>query len=167
DLGARRGPGNPGAPPPKSRPPPRSVPPRGPWRRTRASGPAVRALAPASSPLWPRGPPPGQPPAVAAGAARPAFLPSGTRSAPGTQDLAGLARAGARGASNMADAHKAAVGVFRDRAEASNAIEALKNAGFSVDDISILMPDAEHARAGEDTSNTDFGAAGPAVAGGV
>src|SRR5581483_5560243 len=40
-------------------------------------------------------------------------------------------------------------------------------AGFSVDDISILMPDAEHARAGEDTSNTDFGAAGPAVAGGV
>ena len=67
----------------------------------------------------------------------------------------------------MRDQREAVVGVFRDRSEASNAIEALKDAGFSVDDISILMPDAERARAGDDETNTDFGAAGPAVAGGV
>src|SRR5690242_2081812 len=71
------------------------------------------------------------------------------------------------GGTNMADQRQAVVGVFRDRAEASNAIEALKDAGFPVDDISILMPDDRPAQAGDDTSNTDFGAAGPAVAGGV
>jgi len=67
----------------------------------------------------------------------------------------------------MADQRQAVVGVFRDRSEASNAIEALKDAGYPVDDISILMPDEAHAKAGDDTSNTDFGAAGPAVVGGV
>jgi hypothetical protein len=67
----------------------------------------------------------------------------------------------------MMDQRQAVVGVFRDRAEASNAIEAIKDAGFSVDDVSILMPDQAHARAGEDETNADFGAAGPAVAGGV
>jgi hypothetical protein len=46
----------------------------------------------------------------------------------------------------MADQREAVVGVFRDRSAASNAIEGLKDAGFAVDDISILMPEA--ARAG-------------------
>jgi rhodanese-related sulfurtransferase len=67
----------------------------------------------------------------------------------------------------MMDQREAVVGVFRDRTEASNAIEALKEAGFPIDDISILLPDTERVRAGDDTSNTDFGSAGPAVAGGV
>ena len=67
----------------------------------------------------------------------------------------------------MRDQRDAVVGVFRDRTEASNAIEALKGAAFAIDDISILMPDTAHVRAGDDTSNTDFGSAGPAVAGGV
>jgi hypothetical protein len=59
------------------------------------------------------------------------------------------------------------VGVFRDRAEASNAIEALKDAGFAVDDISILMPDDARVQPTNDDTNEDFGSAGPAVAGGV
>src|SRR5262249_4436468 len=67
----------------------------------------------------------------------------------------------------MQDQRSAVVGVFRDRSEASNAIEALKDAGFPIDDISILMPDAERVWAGDDTSNTDVGSAGPAEAGGV
>ncbi|HLH25373.1 MAG TPA: DUF3341 domain-containing protein [Chloroflexota bacterium] len=67
----------------------------------------------------------------------------------------------------MTDERKAAVGVFRDRAAAGNAIEALKDTGFAVDDISILMPDTDHARAGEEKDNANFGSAGPAVAGGV
>jgi hypothetical protein len=67
----------------------------------------------------------------------------------------------------MADQREAVVGVFRDRSAASNAIEGLKDAGFAVDDISILMPEAARAPAGDDESNTDFGSAGPAVAGGV
>jgi hypothetical protein len=67
----------------------------------------------------------------------------------------------------MADPREAVVGVFHDRSEASNAIEALKDAGFPVDDISILMPDAEQVRGAHDDTNADFGSAGPAVAGGV
>jgi FAD/FMN-containing dehydrogenase/Fe-S oxidoreductase len=98
----------------------------------------------------------------------PAPLPPGTRSAPW---LEGRGQAGAasrqRETRSMRNQHEAVAGVFRDRAEAGNAIEALKDAAFAVDDISILMPDEERARAGEDETNTDFGSAGPAVAGGV
>lgn len=67
----------------------------------------------------------------------------------------------------MTDEREAVVGVFHDRSQASNAIEALKDVGFPVEDVSILMPGAERVRAADDDTNADFGAAGPAVAGGV
>lgn len=61
------------------------------------------------------------------------------------------------------------VGVFRDRMQAQQAIEALKNAGFAANDISMLMQDRDRTRAmAEDTgANAGTGAATGAVAGGV
>jgi uncharacterized membrane protein len=67
----------------------------------------------------------------------------------------------------MMEPRDAVVGVFHDRSEASKAIQALKDVGFATEDVSILMPDPKPVQAGDDTSNTDFGSAGPAVAGGV
>jgi hypothetical protein len=72
----------------------------------------------------------------------------------------------------MMDRHDAAVGLFHDYAMASNAIEGLKSAGFAVEDVSVLTPDAGKPDTGEVTgkapdTDTNFASAGPAVAGGV
>ena len=67
----------------------------------------------------------------------------------------------------MMERREAVVGVFHDRAAAGDAIEALKNAGFGGDDISVLMPDETKVAPASDDTNEDFGSAGPAVAGGV
>jgi hypothetical protein len=67
----------------------------------------------------------------------------------------------------MMEQREAVVGVFANRDSARDAIEALKRAGFGADDISLVVRDADRPPAGDDASNTDFGSAGPAVAGGV
>src|SRR4029450_9389761 len=61
------------------------------------------------------------------------------------------------------------VGVFEERDRARDAIEALKEAGFRADSISVLAPDRESTREiAEDTgSHAAEGAAGGAVAGGL
>jgi len=61
------------------------------------------------------------------------------------------------------------VGVFNDRDEARDAIAALKDAGFSAEDISILTPDKrETADLAEETgTHAGSGAATGAVAGGI
>ena len=61
------------------------------------------------------------------------------------------------------------VGVFRERDEARDAIEALKDAGFDAQDIGILSPDKEETRAvAEETgAHAGSGAATGAVAGGI
>jgi uncharacterized protein (TIGR02271 family) len=63
----------------------------------------------------------------------------------------------------------AVVGVFRERSEARDAIEALKDAGFDAQDISILSPDKHETRADAEQTGTraGTGAATGAVAGGV
>ena len=61
------------------------------------------------------------------------------------------------------------VGVFEDRDRARDAIEALKDAGFRADSISVLTPDKRSTREiAEDTgSNAAEGAATGAIAGGL
>ena len=61
------------------------------------------------------------------------------------------------------------VGVFRERDEARDAIEALKDNGFDAQDIGILSPDKEETRAvAEETgAHAGSGAATGAVAGGI
>jgi hypothetical protein len=61
------------------------------------------------------------------------------------------------------------VGVFDDREEARDAIEALKDNGFAAESISILSPDtaATQEIAEETGTQTATGAATGAVAGGV
>src|ERR687886_1241474 len=61
------------------------------------------------------------------------------------------------------------VGVFRERDEARQAIEALKDAGFASDTISILSPDkqATQSMAEETGTHAGSGAATGAVAGGL
>ena len=61
------------------------------------------------------------------------------------------------------------VGVFRERDEARQAIEALKDAGFAPDTISILSPDKQATRsiAEETGTHAGSGAATGAVAGGL
>jgi len=61
------------------------------------------------------------------------------------------------------------VGVFRERDEARDAIEALKDAGFNANEISILSPDKEQSRAMAEETGTQAGsgAATGAVAGGI
>jgi uncharacterized protein (TIGR02271 family) len=62
-----------------------------------------------------------------------------------------------------------AVGVFQDQERARDAIGALKDAGFSGDDISLLMPDRGQARemAEETGTKAGEGAASGLVAGGI
>jgi uncharacterized protein (TIGR02271 family) len=62
-----------------------------------------------------------------------------------------------------------AVGLFDDRERARQAIEALKDAGFRGDDISLLMPDRGEARdlAEETGTKAGAGAATGAVTGGI
>ena len=61
------------------------------------------------------------------------------------------------------------VGVFHERDEARDAIEALKDAGFDAQDIGVLSPDKEETRAvAEETgAHAGSGAATGAVAGGI
>jgi uncharacterized protein (TIGR02271 family) len=61
------------------------------------------------------------------------------------------------------------VGVFEERAQAREAIEALKDAGFAADTISILSPDKQvtQSMAEETGTHAGSGAATGAVAGGV
>src|SRR3954452_20567997 len=61
------------------------------------------------------------------------------------------------------------VGVFEDRDDARDAIEALKDAGFDADTISILSPDkrATQEMAEETGTHAGSGAATGAVAGGI
>src|SRR5207237_3996550 len=60
------------------------------------------------------------------------------------------------------------VGVFDDRQAVRDAIAALKDAGFSAGDISVLMPDRDSAAELDDaTAATSEVALGGAVAGGV
>jgi len=61
------------------------------------------------------------------------------------------------------------VGVFHERDDARDAIEALKDAGFDADRISILSPDKQETRALADETGTHAGsgAATGAVAGGI
>src|SRR5947207_11462557 len=69
----------------------------------------------------------------------------------------------------MAVRRDVVVGVFRDAEEARDAISALKDAGFSAGDISILMHDGgDTTRMAEDTgTSAGTGAATGAVAGGL
>jgi uncharacterized protein (TIGR02271 family) len=67
------------------------------------------------------------------------------------------------------DNRSTVVGVFHDRDDARDAIEALKDAGFAAQDISILSPDkqATEQMAEETGTHAASGAATGAVAGGI
>jgi hypothetical protein len=65
------------------------------------------------------------------------------------------------------DGRETVVGVFQDRAAAGNAIEGLKGAGFTVEDVSVLSPEAGEVTGPAPDTESNFGSAGPAVAGGV
>jgi hypothetical protein len=67
----------------------------------------------------------------------------------------------------MMDQRGVVVGVFADRDAARDAIEELMVAGFEVDDVSILMPEAGEVTGTAPDTDSDFASAGPAVAGGV
>jgi uncharacterized protein (TIGR02271 family) len=69
----------------------------------------------------------------------------------------------------MTDNRSTVVGVFHDRDEARDAIEALKDAGFAAQDISILSPDKQATAdiAEETGTHAGSGAATGAVAGGI
>jgi hypothetical protein len=72
------------------------------------------------------------------------------------------------------DTRDVVVGVFRDRDDARDAIEELKDAGFASSDISLLSPDGDRASVAEGTAaerdrgnRAPEGAVTGAVAGGV
>ena len=69
----------------------------------------------------------------------------------------------------MTDNRSTVVGVFHDRDKARDAIEALKDAGFAAQDISILSPDKQATAdiAEETGTHASSGAATGAVAGGI
>src|SRR5215204_3045931 len=69
----------------------------------------------------------------------------------------------------MATERNLVIGVFRDREQARDAIQALKEAGFASDDISVLLPDSGETRAlAEDTgTHAGTGAATGALTGGL
>src|ERR687885_2028738 len=69
----------------------------------------------------------------------------------------------------MMNRREVAVGLFHDAEQARDAINALKDAGFTGNDISLLMPDRGQARdmAEETGTKTGEGAATGLVAGGI
>jgi len=90
-------------------------------------------------------------------------------SMPGATKARGTKPAGARGGGGMEHGRRAVFGILKDQQEASRAVDELKRAGFSRDDISVLFADKRGTKdfAHEKNTKAPEGAATGAGAGGI